>query len=99
MGVSDHIEQQTLTSSFNLKTDQELVGTKNRVNIEFSSPDEFILPTSSFSFLSVYKNGQKQINGVHYSVVQNLGKGSGIRFFRPPNPQDYLSIDYAVLKN
>ncbi len=77
---------------------KELIGTKDGVNITFTTPDVFV--QSGEIVIRVYRNGQKLREGSSndYTVSESGGPGTGFNtvvFQGPaPLPFEVLSADY-----
>lgn len=69
-------------------------GVKDGVNTVFSTPVSFNL---DIDYFSLYRNGQLQELGTQYVILSSNGVGVGIRLFRPPRPNDLITLDFIEI--
>lgn len=73
---------------------EDLLGDKDSLNTDYTTPDNFLLDFNGGFFLKVERNGQSQVLGSQYTILSSGGVGIGIRFIKPPKKNDTLTIDY-----
>lgn len=79
---------------------KELLGTKNGINITFTTPDVFI--QSGETVIRVFLNGQRLLLGASndYTVSESGGPGTGfdtVTLAVAPLGYDNLTADYMVI--
>lgn len=74
-------------SSSSIKENESLIGIKDKVNFEFTTPTSFILRSTK-----IYLNGQRLMLGPGNDYIEI--PPNKIDFILPPYPTDQIIIDY-----
>lgn len=77
------------------QTGEELIGVKNALNSVFNSPEPFVYDLDGGFFFEFFRNGVKQELGKQFVILLSSGNGIGVRMFRPPRPNESLTINYV----
>jgi hypothetical protein len=100
----NYLDAQTIYQQFvaagRYRTGQELVGTKDGVNVTFTVlPGDLFTHNLPFLTPAVYYNGQRLKLIDDYTIAESGGSGTGydtIILEVPPRPGDNMLVDYVA---